>query len=502
MQEFSSTLTPLLSPERTMEIVLEALSEVVNYELAVVLSLESDKLLRVRKAQGPLNTPKLRDYRLSLDKHQEIAEIIERGRVHLFEDHPDDGEVHLDTYEDILELPDGHSCLVAPLHVEGNTLGVLTLDHRACDMFTPSVVQLTEILSRLIALALAQSLAADSLLTERDALVLERNTLLKDLPRALEDLIGHSRTWINVLEQVQVVASTDTPVFITGETGTGKEQVAKAVHALSPRSGRPFVALNCSALASGLVESELFGHERGAFTGAVSMRKGRFELANTGTLFLDEIGDLPMEIQPKLLRALQEQTFERVGGEKTLSADVRIICATNVKLDQAIKEGRFREDLYYRLNVFPITLPALRDRDDDVILLANYFLQRLSSKFERQLRLTVSAVEYLRGYTWPGNVRELQNALERAAIVARGDVIDVEHFGPDDRGDKVREFADSEIDIATLEQATRSHILKALRHCNGRIYGDGGTAELLDLKPTTLQSRMKKLGITAKEFKG
>ena len=369
-------MAPLISPEQTMEIVLQAINELVSYELAVVLSLESEKTLKVRKAIGPLYTPELNDYKLSLERHKDIAKIMEAGEVYVFEDDVEHGEVHLDTYESVMELPAGHSCLVAPLNVDNNKLGILTLDHRACDMFTPQVVQITKTLSKLISLALAHSMTADSLLKERDALIFERNSLLDELSTGQTNLIGNSPLWLDVLNKTKLIAPTELPVMISGETGTGKEQIARAIHFLSPRSKRPFVALNCSALASGIAESELFGHEKGAFTGAVSQRKGRFELADRGTLFLDEIGDLPLDIQPKLLRALQEGTFERVGGESQVNADVRIICATHIDLKKAVEEGRFREDLYYRLNVFPMHLPPLRDRGDDLILLANFFLNK------------------------------------------------------------------------------------------------------------------------------
>lgn len=498
LNSLETSLIQNLSPERTMEIVLEALSEVVSYELAVVLSLEAEKTLRVRKSKGPLNTPRLTDYKLSLDRHSDLAEIIDKGEVFVFHDDVDKGELHMDTYEGVLDLPAGHSCLVAPLHVEGNTLGVLTLDHRSCDMFTPQVVRITQALSRLIALALAQSFSADTLLKERDALALERDTLLKELNKTSENLIGNSEAWMNVLEKIRLIAATDSPVMITGETGTGKEQVARAIHSWSSRAHRPFVALNCSALSSGLAESELFGHERGAFTGAVSQRKGRFELANTGTLFLDEVGDLPLDIQPKLLRALQQQTFERLGGEKTISSDVRIICATHVDLEKAVKERRFREDLYYRLNVFPIHLPPLRERESDILLLANHFLLALSVKFKKEnLVFSDEAVRYLLENKWSGNVRELQNVLERAAILSKNGLIEAHHLN--DRVKKAKPYK-QEINVEprpqeSLQDTIKQQIISALDKTNWKIYGEDGAAKLLGLKPTTLQSKMKKLEI-------
>lgn len=494
-QSLDKTLSVILNPERTMEIVLEAIEELVDYELAVVLSYDDDKNLKVRRARGPLVTNDLRDYVLSLEKHEDIRDILRSGKVFLFDDDIRNGEVHLDTYEEIIDMPAGHSCLVAPLTIEDTTLGMLTLDHRKCDMFTPQIVKTTATLSKLISLALAQSLAADSLRIEKEALMLERNNLLSEMPNELKNLIGSSKTWLRVLEKIKLTAPSDITVMITGETGTGKEKVARAIHSLSHRSNRPFVALNCTTLTSSLAESELFGHEKGAFTGAVSQRKGRFEIANTGTLFLDEIGDMPLEIQPKLLRALQEGTFERVGGEKQIQGDVRIICATNLDLEKAVREGKFREDLYYRLNVFPLLLPPLRERENDVLLLADYFLGNIAAKRGiKKYILSTEALEFLRENNWKGNVRELQNTLERASILAANNMIDEEHLVPPEHAKKIS-ASKNRGRTDTLEDMIRKHIISTLEITGGKIYGEGGAAEILGMKPTTLQSKIKKLGI-------
>jgi transcriptional regulator with GAF, ATPase, and Fis domain len=302
--------------------------------------------------------------------------------------------------------------------------------------------------------------------------------------------------WQNVIEKIKLVAPTDSHVMILGETGTGKEQVAKSVHALSNRSSKPFITLNCSALNTGLAESELFGHEKGSFTGAVATRKGRFELADNGILFLDELADLPAEIQPKLLRAIQQGTFERVGGEKTLTANVRIICATNSDLEEKVKQGKFREDLYYRLNVFPIQLPPLRARKDDIFLLADYFLGKLSAKFGgKKFTLSDEALNILKNNYWHGNVRELQNTLERAAILCNESrIIEPVHI----KFEKIESENEqsSEYVPDSFDREVKKIITQALKISNGKIYGDKGAAKLLNLKPTTLQSKMKKLGIT------
>ncbi len=483
-----------LSPQRTMGIVLDAINEIIPYELAVILSKEADNSLKVRFARGPLATDKLKDFQIALRTHPDINEVLNIGKVKLVEEtrSPD----HHDTYEEVVYMPTGHSCMLAPLRINGDILGLMTLDHRQCDMFTPQRVNLANTLTKLIALALAQSMATDTLLDEKERLVYERNSLIGDINSVVNGLIGKSPAWQQVIEKIKLVAPTESHVMILGETGTGKEQTAKAIHALSKRSEKPFITLNCSALNTNLAESELFGHEKGAFTGAVSTRRGRFELANGGILFLDEIGDLPPEIQPKLLRAIQEGTFERLGGEKTLHSDVRIICATNVNLEEKVKEGRFREDLFYRLNVFPITLPPLRQRREDIYLLADYFLEILSEKFgHRNLKLSDEALKVLQENNWQGNVRELQNTLERAVILSRGGIIKPVHL-VFERGNYEKDFHhEMDPSINSLDDEMRKVIKKALQLTNKKIYGKDGAAALLKIKPTTLQSKIKKLKI-------
>lgn len=483
-----------LSPQKTMEIVLDTINEIIPYELAVILSKETNKNLKVRFSRGPLATDKIKNYEVNLEKHPEIIDVLNTGKVKLVEETNDPN--HHDTYEEIMDLPIGHSCLLAPLRINGETLGLMTLDHSQCDMFTPQRVSIANSLTKLIALALAQSIANDSLINEKETLLFERTSLIGDISSVLEGIIGNSPIWLQVIEKIKLVAPTDSHVMILGETGTGKEQVAKAIHALSKRNQKPFITLNCSALNYNLAESELFGHEKGAFTGAVSTRRGRFELANGGTLFLDEIGDLPFEIQPKLLRAIQEGTFERLGSEKTIHADVRIICATNVDLETKVKEGKFREDLYYRLNVFPILLPPLRKRKEDIYLLSNYFLEKLKSRFiNKNFVLTKEALEILTNNIWYGNVRELQNTLERAAILSKDGVIKATHIIFEKENYQKSDFVEINSSIRSFEEETKKIIVRALKLTNGKIYGKDGAAELLKMKPTTLQSKIKKLKI-------
>jgi formate hydrogenlyase transcriptional activator len=293
-----------------------------------------------------------------------------------------------------------------------------------------------------------------------------------------------------VLKQVETVAPTDSGVLIQGETGTGKELIARAIHNLSSRRDHTFVKVNCAAIPAGLLESELFGHERGAFTGAIAQRTGRFELAHRGTIFLDEVGDIPLELQPKLLRVLQEQEFERLGGARSIRVDVRLVAATNRNLEEMVAARTFRSDLYYRLRVFPLTMPALRERQDDIPTLVRYFVQKYARRMNRAIETIPSeTLDLLVRYSWPGNIRELENLIERAVIVSPGPVLRVP------LGDLKLPSEPAPGEIVTLEAAEREHILKALEASNWVLAGPKGAAVRLGVKRTTLQSRMQKLGV-------
>jgi formate hydrogenlyase transcriptional activator len=311
---------------------------------------------------------------------------------------------------------------------------------------------------------------------------------------AILDLIGSSEKFQAVLDEVRVVAQADCSVVLHGETGTGKEVIAHAIHDSSPRQRGPFVALNCAAIPGPLLESELFGHEKGAFTGAIAQTIGRFQAAHGGTLFLDEIGDLPLELQPKLLRVLQEQQYERLGSTRTIRTDVRVIAATNQDLSRMVEEKTFRADLYYRLSVFPINLPPLRDRKDDIPLLVNYFMRRFSRQMGKSIdEVPDSVMEILKSYRWPGNIRELQNFIERSAIVTQGRVLSP-------RSTELKllmQFAMSR-PPQTLSDAARAHILGTLKETNWIIGGRDGAAARLGIPRTTLISRMQKLGIASR----
>lgn len=310
------------------------------------------------------------------------------------------------------------------------------------------------------------------------------------LTYSFEEIISKSKNFKKVLAQIEQVAATDATTLVLGESGTGKELIVRAIHNLSPRKNRPLVKVNCAALPSNLIESELFGHEKGAFTGALSKRIGRFELADGGTIFLDEIGELPIELQSKLLRVLQEGEFDRLGSAKTQSVDVRVIAATNRDLPAEIGKGTFREDLYYRLNVFPIYVPPLRERRDDIPLLVTHFIKKFEKKFGKKINVvTKKVMDELTQYHWTGNVRELENVIERAVIISRGAKLDL--------GDSLRPLASAAKNqgLVSLAENERAHILKALEFTNWKVSGKQGAAKLLDINRTTLEARMKKLDI-------
>src|SRR3974390_2848779 len=312
-----------------------------------------------------------------------------------------------------------------------------------------------------------------------------------------EGIIGKSPAIKKMLEQVAIVAPTDATVLLYGETGTGKELIARAIHNLSSRPARSYVRMNCAAIPSGLLESELFGHEKGAFTGALMQRKGRFELANGGSLFLDEIGDISLELQPKLLRAIQEQEFERLGSSKTIQVNVRLIAATHRDLRAMIREENFREDLFYRFNVFPIEIPPLRERREDIPLLVKYFVVKTSDRMKRQIRcIPKRAMEALMTSPWKGNIRELANFVERAVILSPGHELEV----PSSELPSSTEVSVAMRAPSTFRQAESSVIIDALKAASGRIAGKGGAAERLGLKRTTLQNKIRRLGIAKSSY--
>jgi formate hydrogenlyase transcriptional activator len=381
-----------------------------------------------------------------------------------------------------------------PLMTHGKTLGTLNLGSRQAGFFTAADLQFFTQAASQVAIAVENSMAYQRI-EELNARLAEEKVYLEDEIRTdnrFEEIVGQSRALKAILKQVETVAPTDSTVLIYGETGTGKELVARAIHDLSQRKQGTFVKLNCAAIPTGLLESEMFGHEKGAFTGAIAQRIGRFELAHRGSMFLDEVGEIPLELQTKLLRVLQEREFERLGSSRTIRTDARLIAATNRDLTAMVEEREFRADLFYRLNVFPITIPALRDRREDIPLLVRYFVQQYSRRMNKRITSIPSETMHaLSRYGWPGNIRELQNFVERAVIVTAGSTLEA----------PVRELkggAPSGREVQTLAAAEREAILRALREANGKVGGATGAAAKLGMKRTTLQARMRKLGIDGK----
>ena len=408
------------------------------------------------------------------------------------------------------------SLCCVPLSTHGRTFGTINLASRDANAFAPNDVELLQQVATQVAIALENALAFKEIDALKDKLAVEKLYLEEEIRSEFnfEEIIGDSPALRRTLSQLELAAPAGTTVLVLGETGTGKELIARALHNLSPRRERTFVKVNCAAIPAGLLESELFGHERGAFTGALMQKIGRFEFADKGTLFLDEVGDLPLELQPKLLRVLQEQEFERLGSNRSVHVDVRVIAATNGDLAQLVEEKKFRGDLYYRLNVFPIVIPPLRERREDVPLLVRYFVQKISRRQNKTVEYVPSDVmDALVNYSWPGNIRELENLIERAVLLSPGKELQVPiaELKASRSSASRPPLTDASLPIvrlgngavspapagplASLEETQRQHILRALRQTEWRLSGPKGAAKLLGIKRTTLQARMRKLGI-------
>jgi formate hydrogenlyase transcriptional activator len=376
-------------------------------------------------------------------------------------------------------------------------LGVLNFASKQEGTFLPQNVNLLKQIGAQMGIALDHARAYREIAELRDRLAEEKSYLEGEICSELnfEEIVGDSLPLRRVLEQAKTVAPSNATVLVLGETGTGKELIARAIHRMSSRKEGSFIKLNCAAIPTGLLESELFGHEKGAFTGAVSRKIGRLELAHKGTLFLDEVGEIPLEIQPKLLRVLQDQEFERLGGTRTLQVDVRLIAATNRDLEQSISEKEFRSDLFYRLNVFPLRMPALRERSRDIPLLVRYFVQTFARRMNKQIEtITTETMNAFIAWDWPGNVRELENFIERSVILSAGTLLNAPlaelRHGRSHHNSSNHTLADLE----------RNHIIRTLRDTGGVIAGTNGAAVRLGLKRTTLQSRIQRMGIDREEY--
>jgi transcriptional regulator with GAF, ATPase, and Fis domain len=489
---------PAALPE-VLERALDALCEVVPYDLAAVFLLEGSTL-RVVAAKGRLDGPAVRRHRLDLGHFPTIRRAIERRQPVALEVHhhsSDEG----DPYDGVLDLPDGHACMVVPLYAGGRDLGIITLDRQVCEVYPAPTVALAGVYGQLVSLAMHVAEQAQLLARYRHRLKEHKNALVRETGGAdvatgrLE--ATRSPAMRAVVTLARQAAGSDLPLLLQGETGTGKEVLAQAIHAWSPRADAPLVRINCAAIPHDLVESELFGHVRGSFSGAHADRRGHFQMADGGTLLLDEIGEMPTGTQAKLLRVLQEGTFHPVGAETAVTVDVRVLAATHRDLRAAVQAGTFREDLYYRLFVFPITLPPLRDRIEDVPWIARGVFDDLHARTGRgPWTLAPSALAALQNARWPGNVRELVNVLERATILQPHGTVEVAHLllQPEPARDAP---APEPADLPSFDENERRYFRRLLHHTGGQIAGPGGAAERAGLAPSTLRSRLKKLGLLA-----
>ncbi len=483
---------------RTLGNALHSLGQVIAFDLAVVYRLDGDVLVPAA-ADGPLDSEAIRAHRLRLADFPLIARVLDHGRpMALSHEHhaSDEG----DPYDGVLDLPHGHACMVIPLRSADAAVGLITLDRKVCQPYSPADVSIADVYAQLASTALTFAEQAELLDRYRRQLEVQNQSLgSADEPECADRLERtRSPAMRRFVELAKQVAPTPLPVLVRGETGSGKELAARALHEWSDRAGRPFVSINCAAIPESLVESELFGHRKGAFSGAVRDRAGRFVAANGGTLFLDEIGDMPLLAQAKLLRALQEGRFEPVGSDATVRVDVRVIAASHVDLEAAIRERRFREDLFYRLAAVPLTLPPLRERKEDIVALAEDRLRELAGASGRvPSQLSADARAHLLERPWPGNVRELLHTVERASVLAGAGPIEREHLCAHvfDAGAPATSPTSEEPGVLPFAEAERRLLQRALAITGGKIYGDGGAAQLLRLKPTTLQAKLKKHGL-------
>jgi formate hydrogenlyase transcriptional activator len=491
--DISNRLTSRLNLQELLETVSSCLREVLHHTAAVLLLYDPEsKQLRTHALQAA-RTSLEEGFLVPVSTGNPTGLAFVRRQPILVK------KIDLNEFpDDIVKLAynDGirAGCNV-PLISQDRTLGVLTVVSNREYAFDEEDLDLLTQITNQISIAIENALAYREIETLKNKLAEEKLYLEEEIQTVFnfEEIIGQSAALKRILKQIETVAPTDSTILIQGETGTGKELIARAIHKLSQRQAHTLVKLNCAAIPTGLLESELFGHEKGAFTGAIAQRIGRFELAHRGTLFLDEVGDIPLELQPKLLRVLQEQEFERLGSARTIKVNTRLVAATNCDLAQMVAEKKYRSDLYYRLNVFPIHIPPLRERPQDITLLARFFAQKFARRMKKRIETIPTSVhEALLRYKWPGNVRELENLIERAVILTKGADLEI---NLNDLPSSAEEETDS-ANISTLETAEREHILRALQESHWVIGGATGAAAKLGMKRTTLQSRMQKLGIT------
>ncbi len=473
--------------------IIDALRRVapVNYASLALLDPET-QTMRVYVRNAPLEG--LEEGLVLADSQSTPRQALAAKEVKLFTRSAADA-ISSPILKPLLEKGVQSGCCI-PLITSNGVVGTLNLATTQQFDFGTSDIGLLREVANQIAAAVDRGRAYEQIASLQEKLKTE-NLYLQDEIRTelnFEEIVGESAVLQRVLQQAKTVAGSGATVLILGETGTGKELIARAIHRMSSRKNNSFIKLNCAAIPTGLLESELFGHERGAFTGAISQKTGRLELADKGTLFLDEVGDIPLELQPKLLRVLQDQEFERLGSTKTIRVDVRLVAATNRDLSKNVANGQFRSDLYYRLRVFPIHLPALRERKSDIPLLVRHFVQKFARRMDKRIEtIAADAINALVQWHWPGNVRELENIIERSVILSEGPVLRVPLA-------ELKVDETMEPGLRTLEQAERDHIVRVLKETRGLVSGTHGAAARLGLKRTTLQSKMRKLGISRREF--
>ncbi len=491
--EVNNAMVSKLDLRALLNAISASLRRVIHHEYTSLALYEADKnQMRVLALDFPQGKGLIHEEML-VPLEGSIAGSAFRTRRPLVLDHA--GMEAYDSPTSRLLRDEGvRSVISMPLITHDRALGTLSLASLRDAAFQQGDVDLLVQVAGQVAIAVENALAFQEIAELRNKLAQEKLYLEDEIRSEMnfEEIVGESPSLRAVLKQVETVAPTDSAVLIQGETGTGKELIARAIHNLSPRREHTFVKVNCAAIPAGLLESELFGHERGAFTGAIAQRIGRFELAHGGTIFLDEVGDIPLELQPKLLRVLQEQEFERLGSVRTIRADARLVAATNRDLAEMVAARTFRSDLYYRLRVFPLVMPPLRERQEDIPTLVRYFVQKYARRMNRAVETIPSeTLDLLVRYSWPGNIRELENLLERAVIVSPGPVLRVPLSEL-----KIPAEPAATGDLLTLEAAEREHILKALQAANWVLAGPRGAAAKLGMKRTTLQSRMQKLGVS------
>jgi formate hydrogenlyase transcriptional activator len=492
----SHKLSSSLELDDLLPAILSSLRNIARYDRAILCLLQEDG----RKTQlygEALEWEPFVNHEDSVPLERSLSAQAIETRAVVFLNDSDLRNMDLPLIKVMYESGVRSVCSV-PLIAGNRIWGALNLSSMTDNAFGASDVEYLEQVANQIAIALQNSHAYREIAQLKERLAQEKRYLEYEIRSAnrSDDIVGTSAALKRVLDYAAIVADTDSTVLITGETGTGKERIARVIHSMSRRKERNFIKLNCAAIPTGLLESELFGHEKGAFTGAVSQKLGRLELADKGTLLLDEIGEIPLELQPKLLRVLQDQEFERLGGNKTIRVDVRVIAATNRDLIRAVEEKEFRGDLFYRLHVFPLHLPALRDRREDIPMLIRHFVEKCSARLHKRIDIVPDeAIEAMKRWSWPGNIRELENFIERSVILSEGNRL------TPPLGELREEISRQQSDAdGTLRDKEREHIIEILRQTRGALSGPSGAATRLGLKRTTLQYKMQRLGISRTDY--